>query len=135
MEKPIAAAAILAAIAAVYLATKEDKETGPVDYQPDPSNVTLSPGRVRYLANEIYVAIWGENGWALTEDEQAVIRLLVECQTNDDLLAVSKAYGCRMPALSLGCLTLHQTIAEFFSDAERAQLNDALVRRGITIQF
>lgn len=110
------------------------RETGPGQYEPGP-DVTLSPAQVDFIASEFYVSMWGVGGWQPTEDEARASGLLAMASTDDDLLSIAKAYGCRAPSFSIGCLTLWETVARFFSQGQRDRLNERLAARGVTLQF
>lgn len=107
-------------------------EGGPPDAPPG-DNVTLSREVLRYLAREVYVAAWGVHGWDLVEDEARISAAILQCRTDDDLLALSQAYGCRAPSFSLGCLSLSETVRRFFSRDELQALNEGLRSNGLTI--
>jgi hypothetical protein len=122
-------------LAVITAAAIRRRDTGPGDYEPDPMRVTLTDEQVRYIASEIYTAVWGTSGWSLTEDEATVIRVLSMANTDDDIMAISKAYGCRAPQVSIGCMTLRETIVEFLDPGERDLLNSQLARKGVTIRY
>lgn len=92
---------------------------------------TLSSGEVGVIVARVRQGLYGSS-WS--EDEGAVIDALALCRSNADLFAVACAFSEWAPWW-ISDRDLFQAVREYFDADQLQDLNAALSRSGVTVQF
>ncbi len=93
---------------------------------------TLTRERMAQLADAIYTALL-QDPW--TEDEQAAIAAIVQCNNDADVAGLISVFGVRSEGWYAPNYTLPGAITEYLNADQRADLNAQLARKGITFMF
>lgn len=118
----------LAGLAAFWILSRKGRpELGP----PVVGNVTLTRSQVEGIAQVIYDALYGSQGFQPWEDEAEIYRAFGYLRTLDDLRMLATVYGDRKPPWFFGDGTLVPTLRHFLNRKELDKLNAILAANGI----
>lgn len=85
-------------------------------------------------ADALYAAFW--TNWGFTEDEEAVKRLLLTMQTDNDVTELIRVYGERGPGTLFDVpITLPMSVSNYMDADFVTDLNNAYARKGIQYRW
>lgn len=102
--------------------------------QPNAQNLTFPTWKYEQLADTIESAVWG--GLAFTENDEEIEEALKQCQTDDDYIALSSAYGVRGRGVVLrDYYNLTQTLDLYLDDSNRDAVNADFQSKGMNTRI
>jgi hypothetical protein len=107
---------------------------GSEEHQPNMQNLTFPTWKYEQLADIIESSVWG--GLAFTENDDAIEEALKECQTDDDFIALSAAYGVRGRGVILrDYYNLVQTLNLYLDNSNRENVNTDFESKGMDVRI